>query len=74
MEITRPHQVWACDITSVPLPRGDLYLTAVMDWFSRYVLPWRLSISMNVEFCCEALEEALRHGRPESSTPIYPQL
>ena len=61
----RPNQVWACDITYVPMQRGYLYLTAVMDWFSRCVLAWQLSNSMDVEFCLEALEEALRHGRPE---------
>lgn len=69
VEITRPNQVWACDITYVPMQRGYLYLTAVMDWFSRCVLSWRLSNSMDVEFCLaaleEALEEALHHGRPE---------
>lgn len=65
VEIVRPNQVWACDITYVPMQRGYLYLTAVMDWFSRYVLAWRLSNSMDVEFCLEALDEALRHGRPE---------
>ena len=64
-EITRPNQVWACDITYVPMPSGYLYLTAVMDWFSRHVLAWRLSNSMDVEFCLEALEEALSQGRPE---------
>ena len=65
VEITRPNQVWACDITYVPLQQGYLYLTAVMDWFSRCVLSWRLSNSMDVEFCLAALEEALHHGRPE---------
>lgn len=65
IEITRPNQVWACDITYVPMPSGYLYLTAVMDWFSRHVLAWRLSNSMDVEFCIEALEEALSQGRPE---------
>jgi len=65
VEITRPNQVWACDITYVPLPRGYLYLTAVMDWFSRCVLSWKLSNSLDVEFCCEALDEALSYGRPE---------
>ncbi len=55
----------ACDITYVPMPSGYLYLTAVMDWFSRHVLSWRLSNSMDVEFCMEPLEEALSHGRPE---------
>lgn len=65
LEITRPNQVWACDITFVPMQRGYLYLTAVIDWYSRYVLAWQLSNSMEVEFCVEALEEALQHGRPE---------
>lgn len=65
IEITRPNQVWACDITYVPLSRGYLYLTAVMDWFSRYVLSWRLSNSLDVEFCLEALDEALAKGQPE---------
>ena len=65
VEITRPNQVWACDITYVPMQRGCLYLTAVMDWFSRCVLLWKLSNSMDVEFCLAALEEALHHGRPE---------
>ena len=65
VEITRPNQVWACDITYVPLQSGYLYLTAVLDWFSRHVLSWRLSNSMDVEFCLEALDEALCHGRPE---------
>ena len=54
------------DITYIPMARGFVYLTAVMDWFSRRVLAWRLSITMEVEFCIEAVEEALaRHGRPE---------
>lgn len=65
LQINRPNQVWACDITFVPLQRGYLYLTAVMDWYSRYVLAWQLSNSLEVEFCVEALEEAFQHGRPE---------
>lgn len=65
VEIVRPNQVWACDITFVPMSRGYLYLTAVIDWFSRYVLAWRLSNSMDVEFCLEALDESLAQGRPE---------
>ncbi|MBI1348008.1 IS3 family transposase [bacterium] len=65
LEITRPNQVWCIDITYVPMRQGYLYLTAVMDWFSRCMLSWRLSNTMDVEFCCEALDEALRHGRPE---------
>ncbi len=65
VESVRPNQVWACDITYVPLAGGYLYLAAVMDWFSRCVLGWQLSNSMDVEFCLEALEEAFQHGRPE---------
>jgi len=66
MRIERPNQVWAMDITYVPMARGFVYLTAVVDWFSRRVLSWRVSISMGAAFCVEALEEALvRHGRPE---------
>jgi putative transposase len=64
--IDRPNQVWAMDITYVPMARGFVYLAAVVDWFSRRVLSWRLSITMEAAFCVEALEEALaRHGRPE---------
>ena len=66
MIIDRPNQVWAMDITSVPMAKGFVYLAAVVDWFSRRVLSWRVSITMEAAFCVEALEEALaRHGRPE---------
>jgi putative transposase len=66
MEITRPNQVWAMDITYVPMARGFVYLAAVIDWCSRRVLAWRLSITLSADFCIEALEEALaRHGRPD---------
>lgn len=66
MTIDRPNQVWAMDLTYVPMARGFVYLAAVADWFSRRVLSWRVSISMEAAFCVEALEEALaRHGRPE---------
>lgn len=65
LAITRPNQVWCSDITYVPLRGGYLYLVAVMDWFSRHVLSWRLSNSLEAEFCREALDEALDHGRPE---------
>ncbi len=66
LEIVRPNQVWAMDITYIPMARGFAYLTAVLDWFSRRVLSWRLSITMEAAFCIEALEEALaRHGKPE---------
>jgi putative transposase len=65
--IDRPNQVWAADITYVPIGRGFLYLVAIMDWASRAVLAWRLSNSMDVSFCVSALEEALvRFGKPES--------
>ena len=65
LEVNRPNQVWCCDITYIPLALGFLYLVAVMDWFSRYVLSWRLSNSMDVDFCIEALEEAFAFGKPE---------
>jgi putative transposase len=66
LSITRPDQVWAMDITYIPMARGFVYLAAVIDWFSRRVLAWRLSITMEAAFCVEALEEALaHHGRPE---------
>src|SRR5712691_10916194 len=66
LTIERPNQVWAADITYVPIGRGFLYLVAIMDWASRAVLAWRLSNSMDVSFCVSALEEALsRFGTPE---------
>jgi len=66
LEIVRPDQVWATDITYIPLERGWAYLVVIMDWFSRAVLAYRLSNSMGVEFCLEALQEALLHyGPPE---------
>lgn len=63
--VTRPDQVWSSDITYVPLRHGFLYLVAVMDWYSRYVLSWRLSNTLEGRFCLEALEDALSGGRPE---------
>lgn len=64
--VDRPNQVWAMDITYVPMARGFVYLAAVVDWFTRRVLSWRLSITMEVNFCIEAVEEALaRHGAPD---------
>ena len=63
--ITRPNQVWAADITYLPMARGFLYLVAVMDWHSRYVVSWRLSNTLKAGFCAGALEEALGKGRPE---------
>src|SRR3984957_19384951 len=66
VEITRPNQVWAMDITYIPMARGFVYLAVVLDWFSRRVLSWRVSITMEAAFCVEALEDALaRHGKPE---------
>ena len=66
LPVTTPNQVWAMDITYIPMRRGFVYLAAVVDWFSRRVLSWRLSITMEAAFCVEALEEALaKHGRPE---------
>jgi putative transposase len=66
MVVDTPDKVWAMDITYVPMARGFVHLAAVVDWFSRRVLSWRLSITMEAAFCVEALEEALaRHGRPE---------
>jgi putative transposase len=63
--IERVNQVWSTDITYIPMPNGFMYLTAVIDWYSRYVLSWRLSNTLDVGFCVEALEEALGRGCPE---------
>jgi len=65
LEIIRPDQVWATDITYIPLQHGFLYLTAVMDLYSRNVLSWRLSNTLTGDFCIEALEAALSRARPE---------
>ena len=66
LEITRPNHVWCTDITYIAMPKGFLYLVAIMDWATRKVLAWRLSNTMEVDFCIEALEEALaRFGKPE---------
>ena len=66
LDVTRSNQVWCTDITYIPLAGGFVYLTAVMDWQSRYVLSWELSITMDSEFCVSALERALRcHGTPD---------
>jgi len=64
MEITRPNQAWAADITYIPMAKGFHYLVAIMDWCSRYVVAWRLSNTLDADFCVEALEEALAKGRP----------
>jgi putative transposase len=63
--VARPDQVWSTDITYVPLPSGFMYLAAVIDWYSRYVLAWRLSNTLDGSFCLEMLDEALGRGRPE---------
>nr|WP_153039823.1 IS3 family transposase [Pseudovibrio sp. Ad37] len=66
VEVLRPNQVWAIDISYIPMAKGFIYLVAIIDWYSRRVLSWRLSITMEADFCIEALEEALaKHGKPE---------
>ena len=66
LAVTRPNQVWATDITYIPMARGFVCLVAIVDWFSRKVLAWRLSVTLSADFCVETLEEALdRHGRPD---------
>ena len=64
LKVDRPNQVWSCDITYIPLSGGFAYLIAVIDWYSRYVLSWRLSNTMTTDFCIDALEAALRLGKP----------
>ena len=65
VRVERPNQVWSTDITYVPLARGFMYLAAILDWFSRYVIAWRLSNTLDGSFCLEMLDEALSRGRPE---------
>ena len=65
IQITRPNQVWCADITYIPMTHGFMYLVVIMDWYSRYVLAWRLSNTLDADFCVGALEEALRKGRPD---------
>jgi putative transposase len=65
VKIERVNQVWSTDITYIPMAYGFVYLVAVMDWFSRFVLSWMLSLTLEVDFCVEALRHALRRGRPE---------
>ena len=66
LDVVRPNQVWAMDITYIPMAHGFVYLAAVLDWFSRRMLSWRVSITLEVDFCLDAVEEALtRYGRPE---------
>lgn len=66
MTVDRPNRVWAADITYIPMARGFVYLVVVLDWFTRRALSWRVSITLDADFCIEAVEEALaRHGKPE---------
>lgn len=65
LEITRPLQVWAADITYVPMMEGFMYLVAILDWFSRYVVAWDLSNSLETSFCLQALQQALKTGKPD---------
>lgn len=65
VEIVRRDQVWSTDITYLPMPRGFMYLTAIVDWFSRYVLAWEISNTLDVAFCLTALERSLKTARPE---------
>jgi putative transposase len=65
LQVTRPNQVWAADITYIPMQHGFLYLVAIIDWYCRYVLAWRLSNTLDTGFCVETLKEALEHGKPE---------
>ena len=66
LKINRPNQVWAADISYIPMNRGFMYLVAVMDWYSRKVLSWRVSNTLDADFCVEAVEEAIgRFGPPE---------
>lgn len=65
MTINRVNQVWSTDITYIPMQKGFMYLTSVIDWHSRYVLSWRLSNTLEVAFCCDALEAALKYDTPE---------
>jgi putative transposase len=65
LPINRSNQVWATDITYIPMPTGFMYLVAVMDWFSRFVLAWQLSNTLDGAFCVDALQLALQHGRPD---------
>lgn len=65
LNIIKPNQVWCADITYVRLAHGFVYLVAIMDWFSRYVLSWQLSQSLDTFFCCDCLKDALKYGCPE---------
>lgn len=65
LEIVRPNQVWSTDITYIPMAKGYMYLAAVIDWYSRYILSWRLSNTLDSLFCIDALQQALVYGKPD---------
>jgi putative transposase len=65
VKIVRINQVWSCDITYIPMPKGFVYLFAVIDWYSRFVLAWELSTTLDAQFCLAGLERAFRYGKPE---------
>jgi len=65
LEINRPNQVWATDITYIPMPQGFMYLVAIMDWYSRFVIAWQLSNTLDSNFCVDALQMALQTGKPD---------
>ena len=65
LKIDRPNQAWAVDITYIPMKKGFQYLVAIIDWYSRYIISWRLSNSLDKDFCIEALKDALKTGKPE---------
>ena len=65
LTINRPNHVWAADITYIPMPHGFMYLVAIMDWFSRFVVAWQLSNTLDGTFCVQALRQALTHGQPD---------
>jgi len=65
LEVDRPNVVWSADITYIPMQKGFVYLVAILDWYSRYVLSWRISTTLEADFCIEALSEALSKGKPE---------
>ena len=65
LQIVRPNQVWSTDITYIPMEKGFLYLVAIIDWYSRYVISWQISNTLDTAFCLEALQDALKTGKPE---------
>ena len=72
LAVTRPDQVWCTDVTYIPMRRGFLYLVAIMDWYSRWVLSWRLSNTLEPSFCCEALEESAQQVRSPGDLQYRP--